>query len=417
MPLLIHGLNHRTAELDLRGQLAFGPDELQTAVLDLCSVPNVTEAAILSTCNRTELHVNSTNGDDNSIKNWLTSNRSVSKSEVKHATYTWHELAAVGHAMRVASGLDSQILGEPQIQGQFKAAYQSAREAQTLGLELTLLEEFTLQTAKRIRTEQANSSEPVSVSFAALSMAKQIFADFSQTNVLLIGAGSNIRLIADYLRKEGSARFTVANRTIQHGEMLASKLQGQAIALNEVEGCIHEFDIVVSSTSSQEPLVSEEVLRRAVQKRRHKPMFIADLAVPRDIEASANAIPDVYLHTVDDLSKIISSDSRNHDDFFVHAEGLVTDGIACYEKKRRIQDSTDLLSRYREQVDEIKEGSLEKALKRLDSGDDASEVMKKLAHDLTNQIAHKPTLSIREASTLPNSELLHLLKRIYELDR
>lgn len=416
MPILIYGLNHRTAELDLRGKLAFGNDELPTAVEELCSLPDVHEAAILSTCNRTEVHVHAATEVGETLSNWLATNRQVPDQEVKHATYTKHDLAAVSHAIRVASGLDSQIVGEAQIQGQFKDAYRIAREAQTLGPELGLLEEFTLQTAKRIRTQTATNSEPVSVAYAAMSMARQIFADFSHIKILLIGAGSNIRLISRYLQDEGSQNFTVANRTRANGESLAQSLQGNVIALDEIEQSLHEFDIVVSSTNSPAPLVTTAMLHEASRKRRYRPMFVADLSVPRDVEATADTIPDVYLHSIDDLSKIIPHDAINQNGSVGIADQIIEEGLACYEQKKRIQLSADLLSRYRAQVEAAREGSLEKALKRLNTGDDATEVLRKLAHDLANQIAHKPTLSIRAASTMANSELLHLLKRIYDLD-
>ena len=417
MPILIYGLNHRTAELDLRGQLAFGADELADATRQLCDhSEQISEAAILSTCNRTELHVNSTNPSDQDIATWLCESRQVSEQELRPVAYSYRGNAAIAHVMRVAAGLDSQIVGEPQIQGQFKSAYRTAHDVGTLGSELRLLEEFTLQTAKKIRTETSINKEPVSVAYATLTMAKQIFAEFSQSSTLLIGAGGNIRQIAQYFKEEGAQRFTIANRTLANAESLTREFNGEAITLDRIPEYLHQFDLVVSSTSSSEPVVTESMLRAAARKRRHKPMFIADLAVPRDIEASADTIPDIYLHTIDDLSKIISENVAQRHQVVHEAEQYISEGVQCFEKKHRVQLSASMLKQYRTQIESTRDEALEKALKRLEAGDEPANVLSKFAHELSNQLAHKPTLSIRQASIHDDSDLLHFLKQIYKLD-
>ena len=417
MPVLIYGLNHVTATLDMRGRLAFGGDELSEALRALqTEVPALSEAAILSTCNRTEIHGYSQAATTKPILDWLAQRKDVPLRDLQNATYDHSGQTAVAHAMRVAAGLDSQILGEPQIQGQFKVAYQTARKVGTMGTELTLLEDFTLQTAKRIRTETQIGTQPVSVAYAAITMAKQIFADFKRAKTLLIGAGSNIRLIARYLQDEGAEEFTVANRTLSNAESLAESLNGTAITLGKIANLIHKFDIVVSSTGSPEAIVTAAMLVQASKQRRHKAMFIADIAVPRDVEAAAAEIPDVYLYTVDDLSKIISQSLVKRRELTGETERLVAEGVECYVQKRRIQVASSLLSNYRAQVDLVRRANLESAIKRLHAGDEASAVIAKLAHELTNQLAHKPTIAIRQATGLGNEELLNFLKDIYELE-
>lgn len=417
MPILIYGLNHETTSLDMRGRLTVAADELGDALHELqAETPDLVEAAILSTCNRIEIHGYSTSGSVAGVQQWLARSRAVPIDEFQGIAYTHTGSAAAAHAMRVAAGLDSQILGEPQIQGQFKEAYRTAREAGTIGKELRLLEDFTLQTAKRIRTETQIGAEPVSVAFAATAMAKQIFAEFHDKNTLLIGAGSNIRLIAKHLRELGATQFTIANRTRANGEALAADLNGRVISLNEIPGELHQFDIVASSTGSVEPVVSTAMLSEATRQRRHKAMFVADLAVPRDVEASATELSDVYLHTVDSLSKIVSQSLDRRRELSVTAERLIDDGIDCYVRKRRVQLEAKLLASYRAQVDSLRQDALGDAKKSLEAGKDPDAVLSDLAATLTNQLAHKPTISIRQASASGNETLLHLLKDIYELE-
>ena len=417
MPILILGLNHQSTSLDMRGRLTISTDELHSALRDLQQqVPDLAEAAILSTCNRVEIHGVSQSGDAEPILNWLAGYKDVPLSEFRESTYHHTGNAAATHAMRVASGLDSQILGEPQIQGQFKMAYRNARECATLGSELSLLEDFALQTAKRIRTETLIGAEPVSVAYATITMAKQIFADFRDADILLVGAGSNIRLIAEYLKDEAATHFTIANRTRANAEKLAPSLNASVIEMDELPDRLNKFDIVVCSTGSTEPVVTTDMLDQATKMRRHRAMFVADLGVPRDVEAEAGNIDDVYLYTVDDLSKIISQNLAKRQELTIVAQRMVAEGVTCYLQKRRVQLESTLLANYRTQVDTIRQTVFDSAKKKLDAGEPPEEVLAKLAHDLSNQLAHKPTISIRQASATGNEAFLNLLKDIYELE-
>lgn len=417
MPILIVGLNHQTTTLDMRGRLTISSDELQNALQDLQKqVPDLAEAAILSTCNRVEIHGFSHSADAEPIVNWLAKSKGVPLLDFHESTYRHVGRTAATHAMRVAAGLDSQILGEPQIQGQFKMAYRNARECGALGSELSLLEDFTLQTAKRIRTETQIGAEPVSVAYATITMAKQIFADFEKAQILLIGAGSNIRLLAEYVKDEGATHFTIANRTRANAEKLALSLNATVIEMDELQRQLSKFDIVVSSTGSAEPVVTAAMLDQATKQRRHRAMFVADLGVPRDIEAAAGDINEIYLFTVDDLSKIITQSLAKRRELTVVAERMVAEGVTCYLQKRRIQLESSLLTSYRAQVDTIRQSVLNSATKKLEAGERPTDVLAKLAHDLTNRLAHKPTLSIRQASATGNEAFLNLLKDIYELE-
>ena len=417
MPILIVGLNHETTTLDMRGRLTISNDELHHALPDLKKhVPDLTEAAILSTCNRIEVHGFSHSSDTDPILNWLAEYKDVPIAQFRRSIYHHTGKAAAKHAMRVAAGLDSQILGEPQIQGQFKMAYRNARESETLGSELNLLEDFALQTAKRIRTETLIGSEPVSVAYATITMAKQIFAEFQQAQVLLVGAGSNIRLIAEYLKDEGATHFTIANRTRANAERLADSISATVIDMSDLPHELNKFDIVVCSTGSIEPVVTAAMLEDATKTRRHRAMFVADLGVPRDVEAASANIEDVYLYTVDDLSKIITHNLAKRQELISVADRMVSEGTTCYIQKRRVQLESSLLANYRTQVDTIRQGVLDSAIKKLEAGVPPADILAKLAHDLTNQLAHKPTISIRQASATGNEAFLNLLKDIYELE-
>ncbi len=417
MPILIVGLNHETTTLDMRGRLTISNDELPSALQGLREyVPDLSEAAILSTCNRVEIHGFSNSGTTEPILNWLAEYKEVPLSEFRESTYHHTGKSAATHAMRVAAGLDSQILGEPQIQGQFKMAYRNARECETLGSELNLLEDFALQTAKRVRTETLIGSEPVSVAYATITMAKQIFAHFREAQILLIGAGSNIRLIAEYLKSEGATHFTIANRTRANAEQLAASISASVIEMSELPTELRKYDIVVSSTGSSEPVVTTAMMEHATKMRRHRAVFVADLGVPRDVEATSGNIDDVYLYTVDDLSKIITQNLAKRQELMSVADRMVSEGVTCYIQKHRIQFESALLSNYRTQVDTIRQMALDAAIKKVEAGEPPDEVLAKLAHDLTNQLAHKPTISIRQASATGNEAFLNLLKDIYELE-
>ena len=417
MPIFVYGLNHSTAELDLRGRATFATDEIDLELRRLhAAIPSLHEVVILSTCNRVELHLNLDAETPAAVSDWLVNSRDLTTTELKRVAYVYEDADAVAHIMRVASGLDSQILGESQILGQLKDAYRMAKDADTIGTRLNLIEEFTLRTAKRIRSETPIGEKPVSVAYATLTMAKQIFADFSSMRILLIGAGSNIRLIAQYLKSANAKFLTFANRTLRNARILAHELDGDAIKLEDFPPLLRDFDIVISSTGSSTPIVTRAMVEDATQVRKHRPMFIADLSVPRDVEAIVNELNDVYLYTVDDLSAIVEENFKQRRAVLDKAEALVLEGVECYQQQLQIQLGASLMSDYREQVEQLRKVAVEKAFSQLNNGATAATVIEKLAHELSNQLAHKPTISLRRATALRNEELLVLLKDIYELE-
>ena len=416
MPILVYGLNHRTAALDLRGRLSFSPEEIHPALVDLKEkVSDLTEAVILVTCNRTEIHGCAASESVEGIRDWFTENRDVKVNELDSSTFTLRDEQAVRHIIEVASGLDSQILGETQIHGQLKAAYQDAQQAGTLGKELLLVQEFTLQTAKRVRTETQINRKPASVASAAITMAKQIFTDISQAQILLIGAGSNIQLVSKYLASENAAHITYANRTTKNAQSLADEFGGSVIDLKDLQTHLSQFDIVVSSTASPNQILSRKDIKTAILNRRHKPIFFADLAVPRDIEASTNELNDIYLYTVDDLSDIAAKSLAERQSVLTEAREIIEDGLACYQQKRRIQLSASLLREYRSKVEQIRDAALDKARHKLSLGTPTDDVIGELASELVNQLAHTPTVALRKASALSDDQLLKLLQETYDL--
>ena len=416
MPILVYGLNHKTAALDLRGRLAFSPDEIKSSLSALQgALPELREVAMLVTCNRTEIHGYSHSVSTEDIRDWLAQNRKVSTKELDLATFALFDDDAVRHIIEVAAGLDSQIMGETQIHGQFKDAYRMAESAGTLGKELSLVHEFTLQTAKRIRTETNLGAKKASVANATIAMATQIFADLQHINVLLIGAGTNIQLIAKLLQGEDARQITYANRTRANAEKLAQEVQGRVISLDDISTELENFDMVVSSTASPSYVLLASEVEEAAQKRRRKPMFMADLAVPRDIDPQVNEFRDIYLYSVDDLSSIVSQSSEERKQLQLKAQELVKDGLLCYQKKHRIQLSSSLLKAYRTQVEDVREVALNKALQKLRAGESGEEVLANLAKDLVNQLAHTPTVTLRNASAMEDGELLKLLQESFDL--
>ena len=320
MRLLAVGINHKTAPLEIRERVAFAPDRLPEALHDLRARSRVEEAAILSTCNRTELVCCTKNTTANEVVTWLGNYHHLRQEQVAPYVYLHPEQNAVRHMLRVASGLDSMILGEPQILGQIKSAYATAMQAGTVGTLLGRLFQHTFSVAKQVRTDTAIGSSPVSVAFAAVSLAKQIFDDLPQRTVMLIGAGETIELAARHLHENGIGRIIIANRTVEKAHALASNFSGYAIELAEIPAHLAEADIVISSTASPLPILGKGAVERAIKARKHRPMLMVDIAVPRDIEPEVGDLRDIYLYTVDDLQEIIQEGLKSRQEAAKQAE-------------------------------------------------------------------------------------------------
>ncbi|MCP5158547.1 MAG: glutamyl-tRNA reductase [Gammaproteobacteria bacterium] len=415
MSLLALGLNHQTAPVGVRERVAFAPDRLCPALQDLLDHGRAHEALILSTCNRTELYCGLKDNDSRPVVEWLGNYHTLRIADLRPYLYQHAEGQAVRHILRVASGLDSLVLGEPQILGQVKAAYQAASRAGALGALLERLFQHTFAVAKQVRTDTRIGASPVSVAFAAVGLAKQIFADLPRRTALLIGAGDTIELVARHLHQMGIGRLIVANRTLERAHTLAVSLAGYAIALEEIALHLGEADIVIASTASPGLLLETPLVRRCLKQRRHRPMFMVDLAVPRDIDPAVADLDDVYLYTVDDLKDIIQGNLRSRQAAARQAEEIIDNQVEHFMAWRRTQDSADSIRALRLRAEAMRDEALARARRQLAQGKDPTEVLGLLAHTLTNKLIHPPCAGLREAAAQGDIEMLTLIQNLYRL--
>lgn len=398
MPLITVGVNHKTAPVAIREKVAFAPERVFDALTSLISQKYAEEAIIVSTCNRTELYcqVPDQSGADQLIQ-WLGDYHSIHASDLKPFCYAHHEDESIRHIMRVASGLDSLVLGEPQILGQVKSAYAVSQEGQCLGPQLQALFQRTFSIAKKVRTDTSIGENPVSIAFAAVSLAQRIFADVKRSTALLIGAGQTIELVSKHLKENGVKRIIVANRTLERAKILATEIGAEAILLSDIGDYLPQADLVISSTASQLPIIGKGLVEKAIAKRRHKPMLLVDIAVPRDIEPEVEEINDVYLYTVDDLHSVIEENVKARQDAAKSAEQIIDDGVTAFRRSLESRKVSDVIVSYRKNAEEIKNVEYEKALKQIELGQAPEDVLKKMAHSLMNKLIHDPTLYLREA--------------------
>jgi glutamyl-tRNA reductase len=416
MPLLALGINHKTAPVGIREQVAFSPARLPEALQELRAAGSVAEAAILSTCNRTELYCGLEQLNATRIVQWLSDYHSLPTQELQPYLYQHPDYQAVRHMLRVAAGLDSMVLGEPQILGQIKSAYQVATEAGTLGTQLDRLFQHTFSVAKQVRTDTTIGQSPVSVAFAAVSLSRQIFADLDARTALLVGAGETIELVARHLRDNGIGRIVVANRTLERARLLTTRFQGYAITLDEIPNHIAEADIVISSTGSPSIILDYELIKRSVRQRRHRPVFMVDIAVPRDIDPKVSKLDDVYLYTVDDLQDIIQDNVRSRQAAALQAEEIVTVQTEQFMAWLRTQAGVANIRSLRIKAESVRDETLERARRQLRQGRDTEEVLNYLAQTLTNKLLHAPSTGLREAAANGHDDTIAMIRRIYRLE-
>jgi len=414
--LLALGINHKTAPVDIREKVAFSPDTLDAALHDLLACDAVSEAAIVSTCNRTELYVGVDNESDQSVIEWFRNFHNLSAEELDPYLFNHTENAAVQHVLRVASGLDSLVLGEPQILGQIKDAYQKASAAGAIGQQLNRLFQHTFAVAKQVRTETAIGASPVSVAFAAVSLAKQIFADVSKHTALLIGAGETIELVARHLHEQGIHKIIVANRTVERAQELAQLFDGEAIALANIPERLVNADIIISSTASQLPILGKGAVERALKARKHRPIFMVDIAVPRDIEPEVSELNDVYLYTVDDLQEVIEEGRQSREEAAKQAEEIIENQVEHFMGWLRSLEAVDTIRAYRQQANQLRDEALQHAERQLASGKDPHQVMGELARTLTNKLIHQPTAQLNRAAYEGRNEILTNARNLFGLD-
>lgn len=416
MTLVAFGINHNTAPVDVREAVSFAPDQMLDALKDMQSRAVAHEAAILSTCNRTEIYAEVEAADPEAIRRWLAEFHKTGPELLEPCHYIYQGLDAARHMMRVASGLDSLVLGEPQILGQMKSAYSVANDAGCLGSQLHSTFHRVFSVAKRVRSETAIGENPVSVAYAAVSLAQQIFSDLKQDTALLIGAGETIELVARHLNNQGLKKIIVANRTLANAVELAKSFNGEAILLADIPEYLHQADIVISSTASQLPLLGKGTVEAALKVRRHKPMFMVDIAVPRDIEAQVGELRDVYLYTVDDLREVIDENMRSREQAANIALEIIEEGVAGYVADLRSQDAVATIKSFRQTIEELRDIEVSKALKQLRAGGEPEAIMQQLARNLSNKIMHSPTQQLKRASVAGDIELITSLHRLFDLE-
>jgi glutamyl-tRNA reductase len=402
--------------VDIRERVAFPPDKLTEALRALVEQTPVQEAAILSTCNRTEIYCHLEALEVGPVIDWLSHYHRLARDQLQPYVYTHPDQEAVRHMLRVASGLDSMVLGEPQILGQMKDAFQAASDAGAASRLLTRLFQHTFTVAKQVRTDTAIGASPVSVAFAAVSLAKQIFGDLNQQTALLIGAGETIELAARHLHEQNLGRMIIANRTVERAHSLAAEFKGYAIALNELPAHLVEADIIIASTASPEPILHKAEVKAALKQRKHRPIFMVDIAVPRDIAADVADLEDVYLYTVDDLQEVIQENMRSRQEAAHQAEEIVEVQSAHFMGWLKSLDAVSTICDVRDQADQLRAETLDKARQQLAQGKTPEQVLEFLAHTLTNKLLHAPSSNLRQAGYDGRQELIDAARELYGLD-
>ena len=413
MQLFAFGINHQTAPLVVREQIAFNTDAMEPALRDLVGHGAAKEATILSTCNRTEVYCSTHKPAQ--IVNWLARYHELQPSEIEPYLYTLPHEQAVKHAFRVASGLDSMVLGEPQILGQMKQAVRYAEQAGTLGFLLHKLFQRTFSVAKDVRTQTEIGSNLISMAAAAVKLAERIFPSIAEQNILLIGAGEMIELNAVHFAAKSPKRITVANRTLERAQVLARRIDGHAITLGELPEQLAQHDIIVTSTASPLPILGKGMVERALKARKHRPIFIIDLAVPRDVEAEVSNLDDVFLYTVDDLSEVVRDGLDARQGAVKEAEVIINSGVVDFIHWMESREVVPTIRALRDHVERQRRHEMEKALRQLTKGEEPEKVLESLSNALTNKFLHAPTHALNHAPAEERNALLDMVHRIYHM--
>ncbi|WP_176372588.1 glutamyl-tRNA reductase [Pseudoalteromonas sp. A601] len=417
MTIVALGINHKTASVELREKVAFSPEQLSEALQQLSDHDQFNEAVIVSTCNRTEIYCSLAQQNSQILLQWLASFHGLDEQELSKNIYCHQDNEAINHLMRVSCGLDSLVLGEPQILGQIKQAYNSAKNHNSVDVVFDRLFQKTFSVAKQVRTETDIGASAVSVAYAAVNLAKHIYGKLNKTKVLLIGAGETIELVAKHLYQNEPQQITVANRTIERARSLAQDVSADVIALAQLPERLHQADIVISSTASTLPIIGKGVVEQALKQRRNKPMLFIDIAVPRDIESQVGELDAAYLYSVDDLQAIVSENIASREQAAEEAQGIITHRSAEFAMWMRSLDSVDLIRSYRQDVQDIKSELVDKAISQLTTGKDAEKVILELANKLTNRLMHAPTRAIQDAAKKGEVDQLSQLKKMLGIDQ
>ena len=410
MSLFALGINHQTASVALREKVAFSPDSLFDAYQQLLAQHNVLEAVIVSTCNRTEIYCHVSQSSCQSVVDWFCHFHQISESELSKSLYCHHDEQAIKHLFRVSCGLDSLVLGEPQILGQVKQAFATAGQAKSVNKLLNRWFQNAFTVAKRVRTETQIGANAISVAFAAVCLAKQIFSDLSQSRVLLIGAGETIELVGKYLVEHDVPNITIANRTLARAMGLVEQFNAQAITLEQIPSHLSDSDIVISSTASPLPIIGKGMVESALKARRRQPMLFIDIAVPRDIEAQVSELRDAYLYSVDDLQGIIEENKQARQEAAIEAEKIIEGCIVDFSHWLESLKAVESIRNYRTNSELLRDELLARAISSLENGGDAQKVVKELAFKLTNKLIHRPSQALTEVSRSGDDNELQILR-------
>ena len=414
MNLNIIGLNHKTAPLGLREKLVFHADQISHALLDLKS-NKVSQVAILSTCNRTEIYFN---GPKKQIVcQWLADYHHIKLSQLKKHLYHYSNKDALTHAYQVASGLDSMFLGETQILGQMKQAAKISDYAGTQGKFLSQFFQTVFEAAKEIRSKTNIGASNTTIASTIISLTKKIFGDLYQTKIIFVGAGEMTELIAKYFNKHQPEKITIANRSIFRGKKLANKIGAETCLIGEIKDQLHEYDIVISATGSQLPVIGLGMIERAIKKRKHKPMLLIDLAVPRDIEPETSKLNDIFLYTLDKLAEIAQEGIDNRTDAVKDANIIIEKKVNNFYKKINKKKASPTIVTLRNQFEDNRQKEINKAKKQLANGKSIDEILETLSNNLSNKFLHHPTKALNDAAANETKEISELLKKIYNLKK
>ncbi|MDJ0918439.1 MAG: glutamyl-tRNA reductase [Woeseiaceae bacterium] len=416
MPLKILGLNHNTAPVEVREQVVFAGDELPAALKDVRQLEGVEEAVLLSTCNRTEFYIVADEAGSDRLQAWLTDSRGLG-DVVRQSLFRKQGDDAIRHLFRVACGLDSMVLGEPQILGQLKDAYREAQSAGTTGSALTQVFQHSFSAAKKVRTDTEIGSSPVSVAYAAVDLAKQFFAGFEKHTALLIGAGVTVELVARHLRSKNIGRLFVANRSLERARALAHEFDGYALPLSELRGTLPEADIVITSTASPEPILTRADMKAAVKARKRRPIVAVDIAVPRDIEPSVSKLDDVYLFTIDDLDNMITESIGARAQAAIDADRILGDELARYLSVQRAKQVAPIITSLRDHAESIREEVMLQARRRLAQGVSEGEIVEYATAAVMKKLLHNPSVRLREAAESSDEALIKSAQTLFGIDK
>lgn len=412
MHLVGWGINHKSAPLSIREQLSFDSTATCQALYHLLQDKAANEAVLISTCNRTEIYASTS--DLHHFKNCF-STQFGNQIDLNRHAYNYRDEDCVRHLMRVACGLDSMALGEPEILGQIKQAYRLACDAGTVGPELRHLFPAVFAASKQIRHNSHIGTHSISLAYTAIQLGKRIFSQIKKCNVLLVGAGSQIELLAHYLLKQGVKNLVIANRHREKAEIIAEVTHSKAIQLGDIPAYLPQTDWLISATRSPLPLVGKGMVESAIRLRKHKPMLMIDLAVPRDIEPEVAQLEDVYLYNIDDLQEIIITNLKNRTLAATQAESLVDFHTEDFMRKLRIHQARSLIQQFRQQIYSLRDREVKKALSLLSVGENPQRIIDDLARRLTNKILHQPTVKMRQAASEKQQDILHLIQELLEV--